>query len=290
MGFTQVDSNNNLMASDLANEQLTKKVCYVINTKSGIAANSSAFFTLYVKTADSVVVPVQLFNIENYIQKGLELSSFKGSFIELSGTVTVYRGSYSIIGSDVVKLGVTALSTEDRAKFIGKVPNVDELFGEVNTALLNVDESMKLPVILKTRAYPNIFDGCVGGYVRFINLWMYQLLPYCEEYGGILLKMFYTCVLHYSKYLDRLSTVDFITAIEKLEILKQLDSIEDESLLEGDALQAILRLGSPEHLFAHILFDTFNLVEDIMKKQSMWKRLPVGGVQSLEGKSILKRY
>ena len=289
MSFTRVDSPDEyLRVSDFNKLDVIKKICYVIDYKSGVSVINKGYYRLMIKTSDGVVVPAVLFNVTDFINKGLDVAGMKGKFVYISGNPEIYNGSYSLQVSEVEICPISKVT--DPSVFLGKIENLDEMFDDVKTLCTKVNPNFTIPVIWKSRSYPEISGGQVGGYVKFVWQWMYSVSIYADSYGLELQKILSDVIVYYSKYLDRKNLLSLVTDMDKLEILRKIpQSDSSKSAILVDCLQSVLEIGKPNHLFAHIILNTFKLCKDIDFKGEMWKSIPSGGVKSLKD-GYLKRY
>ena len=291
MDFRPKNQNTQyLELTDLTGVDRISKICYVVGHKSGISRQDSGFFTLYLKTVDGLKIRGMIFNVTDFIKKGFVVASLKGNFVRIKGTPQVWNGGYSIILDEVESVEHNEIDAEARERFIGKIENVDMLFEQYKD-MFHKAVNEELPAIYKVASFPNICEGKIGGYVRFIDRWVTSVLPYCEEYGNQLVHCLYYSILYYAKYLQRVNMLDVVTTRDKLAILKSIPSGNESgvSRIVDDALQAILGLGRAEHLYANILYTTFVSTERLLKMGEQWKIIPNGGVSELSDYT-LRRY
>lgn len=288
MAIRKVESVDEFLYLSHFNEQhVNKKVCYVLNYSAGVSKTNKGFYSLFIKTADekNVTIPAMIFDPKDFIDQGLDVASLKGKFIQISGNTQVFNGGYSLIVSEVVKLG----NIERPDAFIGKLSNLDEWFNDLSKMSKEMDASSPIPLLYKSKSYPSIYSGIVGGYIKFGSTWLLHLMVYFDDYGEILYKVFYNCYVYYSKYLDRLNLLPIVTTMDKLEILKSLPSGNDDvSIITMDSMQSILGIGKPEHLISHIIYENFMLVYSIAEKDELWRSIPKGGVKLLTNATLRK--
>lgn len=289
MGFTRVDSPNEyLRISDFDTVSVVDKICYVSDYKSGISAINKGYYRLMIKTVDGVTVPAVIFNVTDFINRGLDVAGLKSKFVKISGTPEIYNGSYSLQVSEVELVPVSKV--KDPSSFLGKIPNLDELFNDVKTMCQQVNPSFDLPIIWKSKSYPEILGGQVGGYIKFIWQWMYSVSIYSDTFGVDLQKIFSDVIIYYNKYLERKNLLSVVTDMDRLNVIRDIPNDDsDLSIILIDALQAVLELGKPEHIYSHIIYDTLKLTRDIDFKSELWKSIPRGGVKQLKD-GFLKRF
>ena len=288
MAIKKVENDDEyLYLSDFTDQHIKQKVCYVLNYSTGVSKTNKGFYSLFIKTADekSVTIPAMIFDPKDFIEQGLEIASLKGKFIKVTGNSQVFNGGYSLIVSEITKLE----SIDRPDAFIGKLNNLDEWFNDLGKMSTEIDSSSPIPLIYKSKSYPSIYSGIIGGYIKFGSTWLLHLMVYFDDYGELLYKVFYNCYIYYSKYLDRLNLLPVVTTMDKLEILKSLPSGNDDvSIITMDSLQAILGIGKPEHLISHIIYENFRLVSSISEKDDLWRSIPKGGVKLLTDSTLRK--
>jgi hypothetical protein len=292
MKLVKTTENNNLRDEDLSLGHLIKRVCFVSDYKTGISKYEEGFYTLYVKTEDGTTVRAQIFNIARFIESGLELISLKSKFIELECIPQIHAGQYSLIVENIYTIDQQSIKSPE--KFLGIVEDVENLYKEC-VELINRGGVNMLSPVYTSKHYSSIYNDKIGGYIKFIWEWYYNVGIYSNEFSEqdreTILEVLKNCVVHYGRYLDRISLLDVITLRDKLDILKQLPASVKASTSDvmEDALQSILGIGEPEHLLAHIVYSAFKQTEYIMKIKEEWKSIPLGGV-SVSEKRTLKKY
>lgn len=288
MGFEKVeDCNNNLYLSDLSSLDTFKKICYVMDYSSGITKNQLGFYSLTIKTADGESIRAQIFNPKNFMTRGLDIASLKNKFILLEGVGRVWNGSYSIIVDEIYT--VEQSSVKNREVFIGAIENLNEIFNECNNIFKSKD--LILPSIYKLNSYPSIEDGKVGGYIKFLWQWIFEVIPYDSELDDDLVEVLYYTSNYYSKYLDKINVLDIVTDRDKINILKEIPpNVSNVSSIVDDLLSSMLGISSPEHIVSHLLYDSFVKIQTFSRLKSMWKVMPSGGVKKLEDEKYLRKY
>lgn len=282
--------NNLLTFEDLETSSVVNKICYVLNYTSGVSTLEKGFYKLYLKSSDDVIITAMIFDIKDFINSGFDIARLKNKFIKISGTVNSDFSNNSIILSSIEEVDI---DFEDRAKFVGEVENLDELYSEIREMLSSIDSSYSLPAIYKNKNYSNIMGGKKGGYVKFVWKWLMNITLYsdiCED-SSLLMSSTYRCILNYAKYLERVDLHPLISNKDKMDILREI-SIDDteSSMIACDAMSSILGVSTPEHLYSYIIFNTFNLVVQMSEISDAWKGLPVGGVKLLKGNTKLVKY
>lgn len=289
--FKKVESNDEhyLSEADLVNQLPCNVICYVIKSFSKISKVDTGFHTLLVKTCDGLTVPARIFyaDMDGFIESGLDVNSLKGVFIEMECTPSIWNGQYTIIVKRVYMIDQGTI--KDKDKFLEKVEDVDTLLGQCERAFSSLNVGV-LPTVYKINSYPSIYNGALGGYVKFAWTWIYKCMVYSSELGTKFLDVLYHSILVYGKYLDQLKLEDYDSNRTKISLLKTIGGESDEIIeLTIDVVQAILGLGKPEHLIANIIVNEFNDTMSISKMFNDWKILTLGGVSSSRD-YLLRKY
>lgn len=289
--FTKIDSRKNLInlkEEDLVNKIPFSRICYVVNQGSGISKIEKGFYRLTVKTCDGLSVPAMIFDLKDFINSGLDVAALVGKFIEIQGTTSTWGYSYSIIVDKIFLIDQDCV--EDKDLFLGKTEDVDLLLQQCAGAFKNLD-NCSVPSIYRIGSYPSIYNGEVGGYVKFIWKWIYQCMVYSNDMGSEFLSTLYYTIIYYGRYLDRVNSSDIITCRDKIDLLKSIPTIEGSSVnsVVFDAMQAILGLGEPEHLFAHVVYNTFKNTQLTATMLSDWRITVMGGASTSKG-YVLRKY
>lgn len=289
--FTKVDSRKsqiNLKEEDLVNKVPFSRVCYVLNQGSGISRLEKGFYRLMVKTCDGLPVPAMIFDLKDFINSGLDVAALVGKFIELQGTPTIWNNSYSIVVDKIFLIDQD--NVEDKEQFLGKTEDVDLLLQQCAGAFKNLD-NCSIPSIYKVGSFPSIYNGEVGGYVKFIWKWIYQCMVYSSDMNSDFLSTLYYTIVYYGRYLDRINSSDVITCKDKIDLLKTIPTADGSNVnsVVLDSMQALLGLGEPEHLFAHVIYNTFKNTQVTATMLSDWRITVMGGASTSKG-YVLRKY
>lgn len=296
MSFVKVENGNvedNLLyLSQCESDTVIKdRVCYVLNGKGSIARNQKGFYGFNLKTADCKIIHAVIFDVPDFIKSGLTIKSLENSLVKVSGVVSDYRSGVSLILDRIEKCEPEEILKIDSKKFLGEIENVNDMFQEVQEFVKLIDSDLHVPPVLKMKSYPKIYGGRVGGYVKFIWKWMFLISVHNDFDDGVINKAFYNCLINYAEYLDRLNVMEVITTIDKVQILKSIpDDNSNVSAVTQDAMQAILGLGKPEHLYSKIIYECFDQVRRMSYLNELWDTLPNGGEKLLEGQDVLRKY
>lgn len=294
MSFTKVDikdnkwSEMNLKESDFNGVGEITKVAYVSDVSSGISKNGDFFITLFLKTEDGLTISSKIFNHKMILENALDLQSLKGKFIRATGMPGVYMNMYSFIISGLEEIELSKV--ENLEHFLKPNENLEEEFKELRGNL-----GQDVPEVFKIRTYSSIDNGRIGSYVSFCNSWVKQCLSLNwlleKEQVTEMVKVLYTVIIKYEQYLQRINELDFITSIEKRQILPKIsDDISHEDIIIDDCLGAIMGIGEPNHLISHIIFKSFTLSKNMEELKKSWTAMLPGGVLKLENQDVLRKY
>ena len=282
------DFRNYLSEADLINQLPCTVVCYVVRSFSKISQTDKGFHTLMVRTRDGLTVPARIFyaDMDGFIESGLDVKSLRGMFIEMDCTPAIWNGQYSIIVRKIYLIDQDEVA--DRELFLEKVADADSLLEQCSRAFVSL-ESNVFPTVYKVNSYPSIYNGIMGGYLKFMWSWIYKSMVYSVDFGNEFLQVLYYSIIYYGKYLDAIKIEELETNKTRIDLLKSIDTGEVRiSELTSDVLQAVLGFGRPEHLFANIIVNEFNDTMKVSKMENDWKILTLGGVSSSRDYSLRK--
>lgn len=288
--FKKVESrkdNNYLKEEDLINQVPCTRVCYVVNQWAKVSKLDTGFFTLLVKTCDGISVVARIFDVSDFINQGLDIANLVGKFIEIKCTPSIWQGSYNIIIDKIFI--IDQASVKHTHQFLGMVENVEDLFLKCDKVFSNL-EIGQLPTVYKFSSHISIYNGMIGGFVKFIWSWIFQCMVYTGDLGSEFMSVLYKCIILYSNYLEKLEGEDVEKISDKIEILKRINTEESKiNKITSDCMQAILGLGKPEHLIANVIYDQFEATKKHAVMFTDWKRIVEGGA-STSRDYVLRKY
>lgn len=270
-----------LSSNDLRGLQIKNKIAYVSNVNSGISKVNSGYFRLIIKLSDSpTIVSGMIFDEYTYAKRGIDVKSFQGKFIKLSGVPQVFNDRYSIILDYIEEVEENTIKASDRIKFLKDFPDKNLMLEDCNKVFRKIDNSLTLSDSLLYCSFPDLYEGALGGVVKFIWINLCSLAAYIDSQPKYeeLLETFYYTMRYYIKYLEKKKRLDIITAGIKIDILRQIkiDNITIENLTI-DCMQSLLDLQESEHLIAKVISQTIKLNLNIMQMESCWDMLTAGG-------------
>ena len=274
-----------LVETDLLKTSEILKLCYVVDYGWGSTKYKDGFYTLIIKTSDGITLPARIFNLKYFMSAGIEIASLKGKFILLRGTPQIFRDRYSIIVEEILQIDQSIV--ESKEDFIGKISDADLLFSDCENVFKTVEKT--LPYSYKVVSYPSIYSGRLGGFTKFMWDWVFQAFVYGKNIGDALIIPLYYSVILYEKSLSILNLRGMVTKGDILNLLKELpDSKKEYSEIAMDSLSAILGLGRPEHLYANIIYTTFNTAMTVNNMFTDWSSLVKGGELKLKDYTLRK--
>lgn len=285
MNITSVD-NKYLNYTELVEGTQIDRVCYVMDVNSSISRLESPYFSLLIRTADSKIMPCMIFEIDNFLSMGFKLNALKGKFIRLNCKVRPYNGKLSLhfISCEIIKP-----SLEDIDYFQRKLNGLDDYFENVNDIFSNSIDK-KLPSYFKTSYFPNVYNGFVGGYVKFCwDVMMHCQAVITDSDFPNFLEILYETFINYHNYLQLESKVNLVSDSDKVELVSKIPAIDHTGRLIRDTLCCVVGLSKPEHIVPNIINSTFSYINLMNSMKSNWDMLRPGGVYSCEDYQ-LKRY
>lgn len=293
MTFKKIESRKDelgLTFEDITNEIRVKKVCYVNRVDYAISKNDLGYYKLFIKTVDNVTITAFIFydsNV-NFIEKGNDIKALQSKFILLDCTPRLWNvsGRYSLMvhGIDLIDQN----SVTNKGDYLGQISNLDDLFDGIQKPFSAL-EGKVFPFYFKTKAFKNIENGAIGGYVKFSWNVIYSLMVYVKDLNTDFLKVLYYTILYYEYYLERGEETGDFSTFDKVYIIKKISGEPTVDDIVIDTMSSILGLGKPEHLYANIIYNAFNNVLLTQRQMSDWKVMPVGGELKTEC-YVLKKY
>lgn len=286
MNITSVD-NKYLTYSELVENTQIDRICYVVDIDSSMSRLNLPFFSLLIRTTDSKILPCMVFDVDNFLSMGFQLNALKGKFIRLNCKVRLFeknRLTLRFISCEVVTPTVDEINL-----FQKKFPEIDRYFENIND-IFTATIDKKLPAYFKVSTYPSIYDGVVGGYVKFCwDVIMHcQALTIDSQYEDFM-EILYETMINYHNYLQLESKINLVSDSDKVELVSKLPFNCNKDRLIRDTVCAVIGLTNPEHIVSNLICSTFKYIKTVNSMKSSWDTLRPGGVYSCEDYQ-LKRY
>lgn len=285
MNITSVD-NNYLNYNELVENTQIDRICYVLDVYSSISKIDLPFFGLLIRTADSKVINCSVFDVDNFLSMGFTLNALKGKFIRLNCKVRTFNGKLALrfISCELVTPDIETINVFQR-----KIPEVDQFFDNVNN-IFEVTIDKKLPAYFKVGAFPNVYNGFVGGYVKFC----WDVIMHCQaivvdsQYDDFML-ILYETLINYHNFLQLEAKINLVSDSDKIELVSKIPVNGYADRLIRDTVCSVIGISKPDHVISNIITSTFNYIRMVNSMKSNWEMLRPGGDFVCEDYQ-LKRY
>lgn len=273
MNITSVD-NNYLNYNELVENTQINRICYVLDVYSSISKLDLPFYGLLIRTADSKVMNCTVFDVDNFLSMGFKLNSLKGKFIRLNCKVRTFNGR---LGLHFISCEMVTPDVEIVNVFQRKIPKVDEFFDSVNN-IFEVTIDKKLPTYFKVGSFPSVYNGYVGGYVKFC----WDVIMHCQalvvdsDYEDFMLILYETLV-NYHTYLQLESKINLVSDSDRIELVSRIPVNGYTDRLIRDTVCAVIGLSKPDHVVSNLITATFNYIKVMNSMKSDWDMLRPGG-------------
>lgn len=274
MNYTSMGGNGDyLNYVDLVDGNQVNRICYVLDVKSSVTKMQQAFYTLFVRTTEGNVLPCFVFNTDDDTEKGFKLNALKGKYVRLNTRPQESDGSLILkyLSHEVVNATPEILQA-----FQKKIADVDKLLSDINS--VSSLTGVMLPEYFKTIQYPEIFNGFVGGYVKFCWQVLMSISTTCpSEMKAEALKVTLNIFIHYNTYLSLKNRINIITESDKLDILLKIPSNDFTGILVRNTMSSLMGLTKPTHVISLLICSLFKQVSMINSAFSEWEVLQPGG-------------
>lgn len=285
MNITSVD-NKYLTYTELVENTQIDRICYVVDIDSSMSRLNLPFFSLLVRTTDSKIMPCMVFDVDDFLSMGFKLNALKGKFIRLNCKVKLFNNRLTL---HFISCEVVTPTVDEINLFQKKLPGIDGYFENINDIFTTTIDK-KLPVYFKVSTYPSIYNGLVGGYVKFCwDVMMHcQALIIDSPYDDFM-EILYETIINYHNYLQLESKINLLSDSDRVELVSKLPINDNKDRLIRDTVCAVIGLTKPEHIVSNIIYSTFNYIKTINSMKEDWDTLRPGGVYSCQ-EYQLKRY
>lgn len=286
MNFVSADNKEFLTYSDFQDNTDVEGVCYVVKVDNSISAIDSPYYRLIVRTVDGMLVPCVVFNIDDFNTLGYKLNFLKNKYIRLKASVREFNSKYSLrflslkLHEDV--------TPELTMKFMRSVENLDDYYSDLVSVFSQfVDD--KFPSIIKSKSYPELYKGYMGGYVKF----SWEMMINCQaaasdiEQQDFMKILFYT-LIHYNEYLDKVNFSNLVTDSDRIDMVSRIPIDGHTSRLIRETFSCLIGLTKPNHLVPVIIVNAFEYIVKMRKVKDDWEMLRPGGVSECEGLKLIK--
>lgn len=272
--FGAANSINYLDSTKLIENNDYECVAFVVNSSAGVTKRESGYFTFYLKSVDNTILTAQLFNIDNFIEKGFGAKYLLHKPVKVKFTAQIYYGRWSLILKDIQLWE----GEFDRSLFLGK---------------LNIDLSEIIRWTQKTgvtvpynewecTSFAELADGNAGAFAALACTTISHLETYNNLWGidYIALAEVALCSLKaLFNYYKLKEEFPIVLRTKVLEILSRISAENAHSpnlAVINDSCASIVGLGEPQHLYSNLVNRCINATIKDMKLIYLYKGMPLG--------------
>lgn len=284
--------NNYLDTTKLSPMQTVTVRAFLLRANTGTDKRGSGFITFYLRDVNGRMIEARMFNVADFYESGFQLSGMTRRPVLVKATTQVFNGSLSLIVKEIQGWE----GEFDYSQFLGSLPDAEENLQKVNAVLerlLGVQQAYPNNYI--STSYVTICNGLTGGYVKLLQLYTNAVVGY-NGCPGVDTKELLLCAVKvantYARVLDMRETFELPLTHEVMhQIYSSVQDMNDVKLQSicTDALMAILENTPPQHLYAHIIYETFKAVEKNLRMTYEYI-LVVKGSSKKVGDDVLARY
>lgn len=261
---------------------------FVVNSSAKLTVKNAGYFTFYVKSVDNAILTAQVFNIADFVNKGLTAKYLTHKPVQISFTASIYYGRWSLI-VDEIKLWDGDF---DRSLFLGKIDvDTDDLDRFTRRTGVNINLAA-----WKTESFGSLADGNAGAFAVLANSVVAHLSGYNKLWGveleDLMEVALYALQALYQSY-KVLNDVDIITNAQKSKILASIDMTAASSKMHDviiDACTGVLNKTSSQHLYAVLVQRSINMSVNDMNLIYLYKAMPLGATTRLADGTELMKY
>lgn len=286
MNFNSVSQMDYLVYSDLQDNQVINSICYVVDFKKAVSAINTNFYRLVVRSVDGKQILCTIFDTNDFDLLGYRLNAIKNKYVRLEARVQEFEGRFSL---RFINLKLIETPTPDLVlKFQKVVEGLDDYYSqvsEIHSQLFN----QPFPLILKNKAYPSIYNGYLGGFVKLT----WEMMIECQSVSSDLgydefLKVMFTSLIHYSTFLNQLHEKNLITDSDKIEFVSNIPNNDFTGRLVRETTASLIGLCKPNHIISVLIDKTFRDLIMIHELKTCWDLMKVGGVSKCQGIELSK--
>lgn len=286
MNFSSVNQKDYLVYSDLQEFQVVNAICYVVKVEKAVSRIDTNFYRLIVRTVDGKQMVCTILEIDEFDKLGFRLNAIVNKYIKLEAQVREGNGRFSLsfIGMNVVE----DITPELVMKFQKSIEGIDDFYSQVNSIYYEIFNS-QFPLILKNKAYPSIYNGYAGGFVKLTWDMMIQCQSIFHDlnYDNFLEVMF-NSLLHYSNYLNKSLELNIVTDSFKIDFISKIPNNDFTGRLTRETTASLIGLCKPNHIVSVLIHKTFNDLMLIDQIKNIWDLTMMGGTATCQGIELLK--
>lgn len=286
MNFKSVGQMDYLVYSDLQDGQVVNSICYVVSVKKAVSTIETNYYRLIVRTVDGKQMVCTILDCQDFDRLGFRLNAIVNKYVRLEALVQSYQNRFSL---RFITMNVVENVTPDLVmKFQKSIEGIDEYYLQVDSIYSEIFNS-KFPLILKTKSYPNIYNGYAGGFVKLT----WDMMIQCQsifsdlEYDNFLEVMF-SSLLNYSNFLNQTSELNIITDSFRIEFVSKISNADFTGRLIRETTASLIGLCKPNHLVSVLIDKAFNDLLFVDQLKSLWDLTMVGGTAQCGDIELLK--
>lgn len=286
MNFKSVGQMDYLVYSDLQDGQVINSICYVVNVKKAVSDIGTNFYRLIVRTIDGRQMVCTILDTQDFDRLGFRLNAVVNKYVKLEALVQSYESRFSL---RFITMNVIEDVTPDLVmKFQKSIEGIDLYYEQVDSIYSEIFNT-KFPLILKTKAYPNIYNGYAGGFVKLTWDMMIQCQSIFQDldYDNFLDVMF-SSLLNYSNFLNQTSELNIVTDSFRIEFVSKIPNNDFTGRLIRETTASLIGLCRPNHLVSVLIDKTFNDLVFVNELKNLWDLTMVGGVAKCRDVELLK--
>lgn len=286
------ENNEYLKISDLNLNEEYIKIAYIENSKAGLTKASAGFYTFYIKDCESNVIVGNLFNVEDFIKKGLIATKLRRKPVKIRFITQDLNGSISLLITEIEEYK----GTFDFRNFIGYLPDAEQNLLSVEKILNQVlGKPISLNRDYKDNSLVGIYNGRCGGYANLLQMVVYdlisaQLLPNIDLKG--IMEVFYIVQDKYYNYLLKQTQNEILSTADSMTFLFECQQVvknHDLSKIIIECISGLCGITQPEHLYAVLLYRSFKKNIENINLANTFSTLILGGTTQV-GEIKLTKY
>lgn len=256
---------------------------YLMRCKQSVDINGSPFLTFYFKTSDKVTIVGRKFNIVTSDILSI-IQKLNKAIVDVTFTVQLFKGSYTLIVSEVV-----TCTGADPSPFFDVFQGAKYVTEKLSTRAREIGCSPLLNTY-ETASLFAISGGKVGAYLELLD-YVYSIISARQNrYTDDIERAFFGVVQPYFSYLTWIEADQFVPKKAILDLVHTIsgDDVTFNAII-SDVLLSLLTEQKPEHMFSHVICNAFSTAKEHIRLERMVATSPEGLVIQ-DGDSTLIYY
>lgn len=287
-------NDNFLRVEDLEVGTEYCKIAYLTGFKTGINKLARGYHTIYFKDATGASLLGNFNCKDSPAESGKTLQDMKNRPVKIRFTASEFNGSITLDIIEIETYDPTGFPFKD---FIGSVSKVEESYAAVNSILTTtLGEGITVDARYKDLALNSIYDGKCGGYMKLLELVIYDLVSYQslpEISLRILMEVFYQTQIGFFNYMYAKQKADVVRKSDLIDILEAVKSSNrgSECLpITIDCVSYLIGLtDNIENVYAIIIAKAFKCKLENLSLISVYSTM-VLGAEKIWGEYKLLKY